>query len=64
MQVGGDLLEQEYPAKALKIIILTLTMAKLLAGMDLDILDRSIINRKMTILRVYTCNKKVIECIL
>ena len=49
--MGGASLEQEYPVKALKIIVFTLTMAKRMAG-----LDRSIINRKMTILRVY--NKK------
>ena len=57
--MGGASLEQEYPAKALKIIVFFYTNYG--KTNDWMVLDRSNINTKMTILRV--CNKNVIECI-
>ena len=56
----GALRDQEYPAQPLEIMVLTLTMERK-DLIVLDSLDRSIINRKMTILRVY--DKTAIECI-
>ena len=54
----GALHDLEYPAQPLEIMVLTLTMERK-DRIVLDSLDRSIINRKMTILRVY--DKKAIE---
>ena len=58
--MGGASREQEYAAKTLEIIVLTLTMPTE-RPYGLGYPSRSIINRKMTILRVY--NKKVIDWI-
>ena len=59
--MGRALCEQEYPAKALEIIVFGINYVKMKGLMVFYILDRSIINHKMTVLRVY--KKKVIECI-
>ena len=59
--MDGASCEQEYPAKALEFIVFDINYVKIKGRMVLDILDRSIINHRMTVLRVY--NILVIACI-
>ena len=59
--MGGASLKQEYPAKAQENDCFDINYGKINGRMVLNIIDRGIINCKMTSLRVY--NPKVIECI-
>ena len=51
--MGGASHEKEYPAKLLEIMVFDINYGKVKGRIFLDILDRRIINRKMTTFRVY-----------
>ena len=60
--IGGASSVKDYPVKLLEIMLFDINYnGKMKGRIFLDILDRFIVNRKMTTFRVY--NKRVIECI-